>query len=184
MIETTATMAALTDAQTKAMRAFTQRCERAMLSITVLAAIGMLVVIAANPLDPNNGPVLIALFFFIGFYPVVLLIVIWLRTRLGWHLLNAHALWIGIAGALIIVAFAVGTSVISAALQSGVTESFQPNSVCVLLLILPIFFAPAFRASTRSRAEQERARFADHWLKLGSLPFWRIFAFIIPHERT
>jgi hypothetical protein len=179
-----ASLPTLNDAQAVALRAFVRKCERAMMSVMVIAALGMLLIIAANPLDPNNGPTLIALLVLIGLYPLVLFAVIWLRTRLGWHLLNAHALWAGMSGALIIAAFAVILSVVQVLLQGSPTGTFQFNSIFVLLLILPIFFAPAFRSSTRSRAEQERARFANHWLKLGSLPFWCVFLLLIPHERA
>ena len=181
---TVASVVMLNDVQTAAQRAFVRQCERAMLSMIVIAAIGMLLVIAANPLDPNNGPTLLTLLALIGIYPAVLLGVIWLRTRLRWHLLNAHALWIGVSGGLIISALAVVESMVEALLHSEVIGSFQLNSVNVLLLIIPPFFAPALRSRTRARAEQERAHFADHWLKLGSLPFWRVFLLIIPHERA
>jgi hypothetical protein len=180
---TPTTTLALTDAQIGAMRAFTQRCERVMLSAVVICGLAIAVVVAANPLSPDIWPILVALWAVIGLYPMVLLVVIWLRTGLKWHLRSAHALWFGVSGALIIATLAF-VEMLLPLLKGTPTGSFGTGSVAMLLIVAAFLFAPALRSSTRTRADHERARFADRWLKLGSLPFWRILVFTIPHERA
>ncbi len=173
----------MSETQVVAMNLFAKCCEHAMLTMVFICFGAIAVVVAANPLSPDIWPALVALWAVIGLYPLVLLAVIWLQTGLRWHLLNAHALWLGVSGALIIATFAF-VEVLLPLLQGTPTGSFGTGSVVMLLIVAMFFFAPAFRSSTRGRADLERARFADHWLKLGSLPFWRVFLLIIPHERA
>jgi hypothetical protein len=173
----------MSEAQTAAMNLFAKRCEYAMLTM-VFVCFGLIaLVVGLNPLSPNIWPALVALWAIIGLYPLVLLAVIGLRTGLRWHLLNAHAMWLGVSGALIIATFAF-IEMLLPLLQGTPIGSFGTGSVTLLLIVAIFFFAPAVRSSTRTRADLERARFAEHWLKLGSLPFWRVFLLIIPHERA
>jgi hypothetical protein len=184
MSESTATPTpALTAAQTAAMRAFVKCCERALLIVVLVCAAAILVIILANPASTDTGPILMALWAVVGLYPLALLMVIWLRTRLVWHLLNAHALWVGVAGALFISAFFF-TATLSPQLQRTSTTDFASSSFPILLVLVVLFLTPAMRSSTRPRAERERNRFADHWLNLGNLPTWRVLLFTIPHERA
>jgi hypothetical protein len=173
----------MSESQSAAMGVFVKRCEYAMLTVVFVCFGAIALVVAANPLSPDIWPILVALWAVIGLYPLVLLAVIWLRTGLKWHLLNAHALWLGVSGALIISTLAF-VEVLLPLLQGTPTGSFGTGSVAALLIVAAFFFAPAFRSSTRTRADRERAHFADRWLKLGSLPFWRIFVLVIPHERA
>jgi hypothetical protein len=183
MSESTATPTpALTADQTAAMRAFVKCCERALLIVVLICAAAILVIILANPASTDTGPILMVLWAIVGLYPLALLAVIWLRTRLVWHLLNAHALWVGIAGALI-VSTLFFTATLSPQSQRTSTTDFASSSFAILLVIVVLFLTPALRSSTRPRAERERACFADHWLKLGNLSTWRVLLFIIPHER-
>jgi Na+/proline symporter len=173
----------LTEAQVTAMNLFSKRCEYAMLTVVFGCFGAIALVVAANPGSPDIASALIALVVAICVYPLVLLAVIWLRTGLKWHLLNAHAKWLGISGGLLAISFAFADSFTSL-LQGMPRAGFSGNSAFLLIVVVIVLFAPAFRSSTQSRAKRERVHYADHWLKLGSLPFWRVLLLIIPHERA
>lgn len=173
----------LSEAQTAAMDLFVKRCEYAMLTVVFGCAGAIAFVVAANPGSPDIAPALIALVVAIGTYPLVLLAIIWLQTGLKWHLFNAHAKWLGISGGWLAIMLAFMDSFTSL-LQGMPRSGFSSNSAFLLLIVVIALFAPAFRSSTQARSERERIRFADHWLKLGSLPFWRVLLLIIPHERA
>jgi Na+/proline symporter len=173
----------LSEAQTAAMNLFVKRCEYAMLTVVFACFAAIALVVAANPGSPDIASALLALVVAICVYPLVLLVIIWLRAGLKWHLLNAHAKWLGISGGLLAITLAFMDS-FTALLQGTPRSGFSGNSAFLLLIVVIVLFVPAFRSSTQSRAERERVHFADHWLKLGSLPFWRVFLLLIPHERA
>ena len=173
----------MSEAQTAAMNLFIKRCEYAMLTVVFACFGAIALVVALNPGSPDIGPTLIALVAAICVYPLVLLMIIWLRTGLKWHLLNAHAKWLGISGGLLVIMLVLMDSFTSL-LQGMPRSGFSGNGAFLLIIVAIVLFAPAFRSSTQSRAERERTHFADHWLRLGSLQFWRVVVFIIPHERA
>lgn len=168
--------------QTTAMEAFQNRCQQAIrlavFSCTVVMAFSLLV----TRLSMQAFPLVVAVWIIMAAYPLVLMVLIWARTGLFWHLLNAYAVWIGIIFILLVLLIALLNIV--DVLQSDLLAAGKSNyDLLGLVIVLPLF-AFAFKSSTRARAELERAQYGDHWLTLGAISFFDVLLLRLPHERA
>ena len=89
--------------QILAMERFQRSCHQAMLRVVLIATVVIAVVLLVTRLNPQSFPLIIIVWVMMVAYPSLLIVAIRARTGLWWHVLNAHAVWVGLSFILLIL---------------------------------------------------------------------------------
>ncbi len=114
-----------------------------------------------------------------GIYPFVLLQIFRWRTGLSWHIINSPPSLFSASGYLLVLTLMI-------ALVLGLFKSLLVILGLMLAgLGLVMQFVRVWLVEfSQQRAQVERQRYGDRWLKLGELSFRDIALIRIPHERA
>ena len=105
-------------------------------------------------------------------YPALILSVIYLKTGLTWHLLNAHPTWHAL---LFMVALIHGLYWL------GTTEIRQPANW--IIGGVGLMFMLGLEVTTRQRAQVQRQQYGDRWQQLAQTAFVDILLLRTPRAK-
>ena len=179
----------LSEAQALAIRAFQSHCEStfrlvALICVMPIAVIAVIIAAAFNTeFAVQFVPIILVIWLLIVVYPFLLFGLFRSRTGLWWHFLNAHSGWVGISLILTLLLIMMADLILPLMQGEPIYGVRIASGPLIVVVLLPLFRA-AFKSSTQKRADSERVRYDDRWLKLAQLSVRDILFLRIPHEHA